>query len=174
MSFRKNKDLMSSSSSQNRQNEDIIKIKDLSFENISDKLTLIKPKDSKVRNNWKDIISNVGGNWKVNKGGWILPTNRLKELKIIERELGQEIFDDEKSDISSDDETSSESSSTDDEMIQKVLARRLKSESTQDEIQDENISDSENEDVLSLCRRIRHLYREINDLKQVIKNVKGN
>jgi hypothetical protein len=67
-------------------------------------------------------------------------------------------------------EESDDSSSTDDELIQKVLARRLMSESTQDIIDNDLIEDSENEDVISLSRRLRHLYKEFNTIKNQLKH----
>ena len=145
----------------------------LKIENLNDKQSLIKPVDSKAKSDWKDIIENIGGSWKVNKGGWILSTNKVKELKEMDRVYNEEKEGKEELESLSDDSDDSYESSTDDEMVQKVLARRLKSESTQDEIPEENISDSENEDVLSVCRRLRHMYREINSLKEEIKQLKG-
>jgi hypothetical protein len=78
---------------------------------------------------------------------------------------------DEKSDRSkySDEEEEEYSSksdeSTDDELIQKTLSRRLKSASNQQIIEEENISDSEMEDVISICRRLRYLLKNINEIK---------
>jgi hypothetical protein len=67
------------------------------------------------------------------------------------------------------DEDEEEDTSTDDELIQKVLARRFMSESTQDIIDNSLIEDSENEDVISLCRRLRHIYKELNNIKNQVK-----
>ncbi len=64
--------------------------------------------------------------------------------------------------------SSSESESTDDELIQQTLTRKLKYESKGDIIPDEAVSDSEMEDVISLCRRMRYLYTEIKQLKQKV------
>lgn len=159
--------------------------KSLKIESLNEKLSLIKPNDSKAKSEWKHVIENIGGGWKVNKGGWVIATHKIKELREIENEFFNKNEDDEKSprknkntekDEKDDDEDEyyedSDETSTDDEMVQKVLARRLKSESTQDEIPETNISDSENEDVLSVCRRLRHLYREMNILKSEIQQLK--
>jgi hypothetical protein len=43
------------------------------------------------------------------------------------------------------------------------------SESTQDIIDNDLIEDSENEDVISLCRRLRHVYKELNNIKNQVK-----
>lgn len=68
-------------------------------------------------------------------------------------------------------ESSDESSDDEDETIQRVLARRIKSQSSQKSIEEENISDSENEDVISHSRRFRHLYSEIKSLKTKINSL---
>ena len=64
---------------------------------------------------------------------------------------------------------SSESDSTDDELIQKTLTRRLTSESKQLVIEDNHVSDSEMEDVLSATRRIRGLYKMIRGLEKRVE-----
>jgi hypothetical protein len=61
-----------------------------------------------------------------------------------------------------------ESSSEDDELIQTVLARRLKSESSQKSIQEEDIENSDNEDCISYSRRLRHIYDVIKKQREQI------
>ena len=61
---------------------------------------------------------------------------------------------------------SSESDSTDDELIKKTLTRRLTSESKQLVIDKDSVEDSQDEDVLSVTRRIRGLYRRIRELEK--------
>jgi hypothetical protein len=68
-------------------------------------------------------------------------------------------------------ESSDESSDDEEETIQRVLAHRIKSQSSQKSIEEENISDSENEDVISHSRRFRHLYSEIKSLKTKINSL---
>ncbi len=68
-------------------------------------------------------------------------------------------------------ESSEDESDMDDEMIQKALARRLTSESKMMEDNREYISDSEMEDMISLCRRIRFLYKLVKDLSLRIKDL---
>jgi hypothetical protein len=55
-------------------------------------------------------------------------------------------------------EEESESSGSDDELIQVTLARRLRNESGQKVDPEEAIGDSDVEDVISLSRRLRHVY----------------
>ncbi len=68
-------------------------------------------------------------------------------------------------------ETSEDESDMDDEMIQKALARRLTSESKMLDDNREYISDSEMEDMISLCRRIRFLYKTIKSLNERVKQL---
>ena len=70
-------------------------------------------------------------------------------------------------------ESSDESESSDDEMIQKTLSRRLKSASKQLEIDENHVSDSELEDVLSVTRRIRGLYKRVRALEKRIEKIEG-
>jgi hypothetical protein len=69
-------------------------------------------------------------------------------------------------------QTDSEYSDDEEETIQTVLARRIKRESKGKIIEEEVISDSENEDVISNSRRLRYLYKEIKCLKEQINNIK--
>ena len=59
-------------------------------------------------------------------------------------------------------------SESDDELIQEALARRLKSEAIDEkdkEIMDETIENSDDEDVKTLSKRLRHLYKVIGELR---------
>jgi hypothetical protein len=155
----------------------VSKLDDLLFEDINDKLALIVPSHTNARNAWKTIIENLGGTWKENKKGWILPKQKVRKLKQYDRksvdsvEEKSEKEQSKEEDSKEESETESESDSTDDELIQKVLTRRFKSQSEQEVLEEEIISDSENEDVLSLCRRIRHVYKEINNLKEELRQI---
>jgi len=71
-------------------------------------------------------------------------------------------------------EESSESSDTDDELIQKTLSRRLTSESKGYEVDDDHVSDSEMEDVISLSRRFRAVYKVVKNLAKRIEKIESN
>lgn len=60
--------------------------------------------------------------------------------------------------------STTEESSTDDELIQKTLARRLNSESKQYEDDKDHVSESDMEDVISLCRRFRSVYKLLTNM----------
>jgi hypothetical protein len=92
---------------------------------------------------------------------WLLAKKDVTSFIEAVKEIEQE---DDKSEDESD-------STTDDELIQKALARRMKSETSSTVIEDTNISDSEMEDVLSLSRRIRYLMRRISYLEKQLEKV---
>ena len=84
---------------------------------------------------------------------WVLVHNELKDfVELINN--------------ADDESDSSESDSTDDELIKKTLTRRLTSESKQIVIDKETIEDSLDEDVLSVTRRLRGLYKRIRELEK--------
>ncbi len=70
-------------------------------------------------------------------------------------------------------ESSSEESSTDDELIQKTLARRLTRESKGYENDEDHISTSELEDVISLSRRFRSVYKLLKNMAKRIESLEN-
>lgn len=75
---------------------------------------------------------------------------------------------------SSEDYSTEEDESSDDELIQKVLARRLKYQSSQKVINETKIEDSDQEDVISHSRRFRYLYDTIKLLEERISALEVN
>lgn len=65
----------------------------------------------------------------------------------------------------SESESGSDSESSDDEMIQVVLARKMKNESSGKIIETESVGDSDEEDNVSHSRRFRHIYNVLLKLK---------
>ena len=84
---------------------------------------------------------------------WVLIHNEIKDFVELINNVDEE-------------SGSSESESTDDELIKKTLTRRLTSESKQLVIDKDSVEDSQDEDVLSVTRRIRGLYRRIRELEK--------
>lgn len=74
----------------------------------------------------------------------------------------------------SDDTPESDSDSdTDDELIQSVLARRLMSESSHKSIDEEDVENSDLEDVVTSMRRFRHIYSEIKKLRSKVADLEN-
>jgi hypothetical protein len=106
-------------------------------------------------------------------------TSGKNEAKEIEKHKKEDEDDNEEEEEDEDDEDySEEDSDTDDELIQKVLSRRLMSESSHKSITEEDVENSDYEDVVSSMRRFRHIYTElktlrnrVSDLEQQVKSL---
>jgi hypothetical protein len=78
---------------------------------------------------------------------WVIKASEAKDLCLeVEK-----ILDEEESD---------------DELIQEALARRFKSQSSGKHIDKETVDDSEDEDVISLSRRLRHIYTMLDKINK--------
>jgi hypothetical protein len=98
--------------------------------------------------------------------GIIVPKKYKNEVKDVYAKFIT-IEDEEIEEVEEEDENSD---SSDDELIQEVLARRLKSESENLTIDEGKIENSDDEDVISLSRRLRFIYKELQHLKSNLKN----
>ena len=127
----------------------------VSVKTLNKKFLMVElKKDDKY---WEDFLDESLEYSKEHKC-WVLIHEELKDFI----ELVKNVEEDK-------DRSDSESDSTDDELIQKTLTRRLTSESKQLVIEDNHVSDSEMEDVLSSIRRIRGLYKMIRGLEKRIE-----
>lgn len=91
------------------------------------------------------------------------PDKNLEDEKSNSPRLEEDEVDD--ADNIDNEEHDSDEESSDDEMIQAVLARKMKSESSGKIIDAEKIDDSDEEDCVSHSRRFRHLYAIIENLR---------
>jgi hypothetical protein len=66
-----------------------------------------------------------------------------------------------------------EGSSSEDELIQKVLGHRIKHESSQKSIEEDSIANSDDEDVVSMCRRLRWLYGTVKEQRLRIDSLEA-
>ena len=100
----------------------------------------------------------------VNDRVWLLHIKDLKTFLESINDVEKEYYD-KLNNSTSEDESDSDST-TDDELIQKALARRMKSEPSNIVIDNDNISDSEMEDVLSLSRRFRYILNRLDNIEK--------
>ncbi len=104
---------------------------------------------------FEELVDFFDANFKrLNKNNpvWPVPTEEIKDLiHEVDNIL---------------DELEEEEEESDDEMIQTALARRFKSQSSGKHIEEEKIDDSEDEDIVSVCRRLRHLYKVCEGLRK--------
>ena len=99
----------------------------------------------------------------VKKNDGIIILKKFKnEVKEIYNEYLSNLSISNEDDIEQEEE---ESESSDDELIQEVLQRRLKSDSENLLIEEDNIQNSDDEDVISLSRRLRYVLKELDNLK---------
>ena len=117
-------------------------------------VTLKKDLDETIEDILTDFLNH---NFKRSKSAWTVKTAEIKDIcEEIENILA-----------APESGSSSEEEEEDDELIQEVLKRRLKNESSGKVIEEDKIVDSEDEDVISLARRIRHLYAKLSDKKKI-------
>jgi hypothetical protein len=69
-------------------------------------------------------------------------------------------------------EEDGEDDESEDELIQASLARRFKYQSEGKVYEDEEVTESDDECVLSLSRRLRHIYKEIKMLRMEVEQLK--
>ena len=99
---------------------------------------------------------------------WVVNKKEISDFLQLIKNVEEKFKND------NDEESEEESSDdTDDELIQKTLARRLKSQSKQYEIEEDYISDSQLEDVSSLSRRLRYLYSTVKVLTKRVDEIYG-
>ena len=124
---------------------DFLNLKAAAKKPSNTEVTIRKEIDAEI----SEVISSfLNENFKKNeKNSWIVRTSELDDLCIEIDNLFLESSSEE-----------DESSSEDDELIQEVLKRRFKGESEGKVISDLQVVDSEDEDVISLSRRLRHIY----------------
>ena len=119
--------------------------------------------EDKEADKWEDILNESLEYSKENKC-WIVNNKEIKEFICLIENLSND---------SSESDSESSESSTDDELIQKTLTRRLTSQSKQHLIEQEHASDSEMEDVVSLTRRIRYLYKSVQQLNNSLDDMEN-
>lgn len=115
---------------------------------------------------WSDFLDDALDYSKEHKC-WIIKNEEIKEFQ----KLLDNVSKDEKEHrgYQSEQSSSESESESDDELAKLTLQRRLKSESSQYEIEEETVEDSLDEDVISTSRRLRYLYKVISSLRKRIE-----
>jgi hypothetical protein len=139
------------------------------FENMLAKYGSRRMKSSRMRQKYE---SDEDDEQNKKKGSRFRKNPKLFSRDVNENDMQDDIDDDMsagESGIYSD--SRNQESDSDDELIQATLARRLMSESSQKSIEEEEILNSDLEDVVSSMRRMRHMYTVIKSLRVRIKNL---
>jgi uncharacterized protein with von Willebrand factor type A (vWA) domain len=168
------------------------------IENYSKKSVLLKLLDIEYKTAWGKKLTNFEAEWNRSdtKPGWIISKkyeeellNLLKESKRSRKprqekdkhsRIKKQSNDKEESESSHSEESErsgsedeSDEDSSDDELIQMTLTRKLKYESSQKCIEEDNIENSDLEDVVSMCRRIRYLLKVNRQLSERIRELEN-
>jgi hypothetical protein len=86
---------------------------------------------------------------------WLVKADEATDLCHAVEDIVDDVEDDE----------------ADDELIQQALGRRFKSQSSGKIIEEEKVDDSEDEDVISVGRRLRHVYRRLHELEKRLEQL---
>lgn len=131
-------------------------------------ISISKIEDKNIHDKIIDMMNNVLHTNNLDKvQKWLLPKSDVSSfLDAIYKIEHPELNEDNDIPIESDSD-----STTDDELIQKALARRMKHETGTTCIKEDNISDSEMEDVLSISRRLRFIMLRLKNIEKQLNIV---
>lgn len=153
----------------------------------------------KIQKRWKSHLKNIGASWSDKKKLWTLSRDKLKDFEkiqsIIAKEPQNEDEDsqekekdkkkqrkrkqtspdeesDEESDNEEDEEESEEESSGDEEIIE-FLKNKIKtlSSSTHDKTIEEDVDNSEDEDVIRISRRLRYIMGKLKSMDKRVADL---
>jgi len=155
----------------------------------------------KIQKRWKSHLKNIGASWSDKKKLWTLSRDKLKDFEKIQSIIAKEPQDenedsqekekekdkkkqrkrkqsspdeesDEESDNEQDDEESEEESSGDEEIIE-FLKNKIKtlSASTHDKTIEEDVDNSEDEDVIRISRRLRYIMGKLKSMDKRVSDL---
>lgn len=145
-----------------------------------------------IKKKWKSHLRSIGARW-IEKGNhWTIAKENLKDFEKLKQILERgETFnkamlqspDSKKSRSSNYDDESSSSSDNDDsdeedsdvELIEylkkRIKANREKKSETKIELESSSVDESDHEDVVSICRRLRYIYKLVNTMRGQLKDL---
>lgn len=155
----------------------------------------------KIQKRWKSHLKNIGASWSDKKKLWTLSRDKLRDFEKIQSIIAKEPQDededsqekekekdkkkqrkrkqsspDEESDDESyneqDNEESEEESSGDEEIIE-FLKNKIKtlSASTHDKTIEEDVDNSEDEDVIRISRRLRYIMGKLKSMDKRVSDL---
>lgn len=149
-----------------------------------------------VKKKWRSHLRNIGARWVDKQSHWTIAKDNLKDFEKIKKIMDtspsdlkdnkekvivnkkekneKKKNDKKKKEESSDSESEEEDSDSDDGDIQLIdyLKQKIKtSRGSHPEIDSYLIDESDHEDVISVCRRIRYLYKIMQVMRSEIKNL---
>ena len=155
----------------------------------------------KIQKRWKSHLKNIGASWSDKKKLWTLSRDKLRDFEKIQSIIAKEPQDededsqekekekdkkkqrkrkqsspdeesDNESDNEQDDEESEEESSGDEEIIE-FLKNKIKtlSASTHDKTIEEDVDNSEDEDVIRISRRLRYIMGKLKSMDKRVSDL---
>jgi hypothetical protein len=154
----------------------------------------------KVQKRWRSHLKNIGASWSDKKKQWTLSRDKLKDFEKIQaivnssdqkepeqkpsqlipskdkkkhkRHSPSESEGDDEEEESEAEEDSEESSDSDEEVIE-FLKNKIKNlyKSTHDKMIQEDVENSEEEDIIRTSRRIRYILSKLQSLEQRVKGL---
>jgi cobalamin biosynthesis protein CobT len=146
-----------------------------------------------IKKKWRSHLRNIGARWVDKQSHWTIAKDNLKDFEKLQKIMDS--GEDPKQENKKNDETSGrprnkknekkkkeeseseeddEQEDSDDGDIQLIeyLKDKIKtSRSSHPEIDTYMIDESDHEDVVSICRRIRYLYKILQSMRSEIKNL---
>lgn len=134
-----------------------------------------------IKKKWRSHLRNIGAKWVDKQRHWTIAKDNLKLFDNLRKTLekydkknnSKESPDNDSkhSSSSSSDEDSSEDSDDDTELIEYVKDRIKTARGNHPVIEQTDIEESDYEDVVSICRRVRYLYKIISVMRKEIKSL---
>lgn len=155
----------------------------------------------KIQKRWKSHLKNIGASWSDKKKLWTLSRDKLRDFEKIQSIIAKEPQDededsqekekekdkkkqrkrkqsspdeesDDESDNEQDNEESEEESSGDEEIIE-FLKNKIKtlSSSTHDKTIEEDVDNSEDEDVIRISRRLRYIMGKLKSMDKRVSDL---
>jgi hypothetical protein len=139
-----------------------------------------------VKKKWRSHLRNIGARWVDKQSHWTIAKENLKDFEklkqVIDKPEKQDKNDkvekndkkkkEKKEESSSESEEESDDSDDGDVQLIEYLKHKIKtSRSSHPEIDTTLIDESDHEDVVSICRRIRYMYKIMQQMRSEIKNL---
>lgn len=135
-----------------------------------------------VKKKWRSHLRNVGAKWVDKQSHWTIAKENLKDFEKIKKLLDNDSKESpestnkksstsSKSSESSSESDSEDSSDSDIELIDYLKNKIKTARGTHPEIESSLVDESDHEDVVSICRRLRHIYKTVNQMRLELKAV---
>ena len=147
-----------------------------------------------IKKKWRSHLRNIGARWVDKHSHWTIAKENLKDFEKLkqvidkpekaekvekndkneeesQRKKNEKKKKEKKEESSESEEESDESDDGDVQLIEYLKHKIKTSRSSHPEIDTTLIDESDHEDVVSICRRIRYMYKIMQQMRSEIKNL---